>query len=138
MALLRPILFASALTSLVACGGGDDGTTPPSGPHYGYVASEVTVPANNSQAREIGLDLNGDKTIDNQLGMVLGTLAGQGFKVKDTLDLAVADGDIVLLLDMQTPSFDSTTGAGLTIKLGDAPSVEPCTDPANPTVPTCG
>jgi len=125
---------------LVACGGGDGESLPDpaTGPHYGYVADSVTVPASTSQARDIGLDLNGDKTIDNQLGMVLGTLAGQGFKVKDTLDLAVADGDIILLLDLQTPDFASTTGAGLTIKLGDAPSVEPCTDPANPTVATCG
>jgi hypothetical protein len=136
MALLRPILFASALTSLVACGGGDDGTTPPSGPHYGYVASEVTVPANNSQAREIGLDLNGDKTVDNQLGMVLGTLAGQGFEVQATLDEAVQTGSIILLLDLQTPDFASTTGAGLSVKLGDMATPEPCTDPDM--IATCG
>jgi hypothetical protein len=134
MASLRQALFASAVTSLVACGG--EGQTPPSGPHYGYVASEVTVPANNTQAREIGLDLNGDKTVDNQLGMVLGTLAGQGFKVQDTLDEAVLKGTIILLLDFQTPDFGSTTGAGLSIKLGDTPNPAPCIDPD--VLTTCG
>jgi hypothetical protein len=135
MAFVRQALFASALTSLIACGG-SEGQTPPSGPHYGYVASEVTVPANNSQAREIGLDLNGDKTVDNQLGMVLGTLAGQGFEVQATLDEAVLTGSIILLLDLQTPDFASTTGAGLSIRLGDQATPAPCTDPD--VLTTCG
>ncbi|MDQ3366334.1 MAG: hypothetical protein M3680_12990 [Myxococcota bacterium] len=112
--------------------------TEPEGPHYTYVASEVLVPTNNSQAREYGLDLNGDKTVDNQLGMVLGTLAGQGFNVQDTIDEAVAEGSIILLADFQTTSFESTTGAGLQIKLGDKATAmpAPCTDPADPL--TCG
>jgi len=136
MASLRQVLLFSALPcSLVACGGGD-GQAPPSGPHYGFVANDVTVPANNSQAREIGLDLNGDKTVDNQLGMVLGTLAGQGFKVQDTLDESVQSGDIILLLDFQTPDFASTTGAGLQIKLGSNPTPAPCTNPDD--ITTCG
>jgi hypothetical protein len=139
MASLRQILFALAIpASLVACGGGDDGLTPPSGPHYGYVADTVVVPRNNSEAREIGLDLNGDKTVDNQLGMVLGTLAGQGFDVQTTLNEAVDSGSIVLLLDLQTPDFASTTGAGLRIKLGDGDTAvpAPCTDPD--VLTTCG
>jgi hypothetical protein len=139
MASLRQILFALAIpASLVACGGGDDGVTPPTGPHYGYVADTVVVPRNNAEAREIGLDLNGDKTIDNQLGMVLGTLAGQGFEVQTTLDEAVDAGSIILLLDLQTPDFASTTGAGLSIKLGDSDTAmpTPCTDPTMPA--TCG
>ena len=138
MASIRQLLLSALpATLVVACGGGEgDGFDPPSGPHYGFVASQVTVPANNSQAREIGLDLNGDKTVDNQLGMVLGTLAGQGFKVQDTLDGAVDDGSIILLLDLQTPDLASTTGAGLNVRLGDSPNPAPCTNPDDPT--TCG
>lgn len=137
MASLRQVLFALAIpASLVACGGGDDGLTPPTGPHYGYVADTVVVPRNNSEAREIGLDLNGDKTIDNQLGMVLGTLAGQGFDIQTTLNEAVDSASIILLLDFQTPDFASTTGAGLRIKLGDNEMPVACTDPNVPT--TCG
>ncbi|MEO8707107.1 MAG: hypothetical protein ABI867_44180 [Kofleriaceae bacterium] len=137
MASLR-LLFLSVLpATLIACGGGgDDGVDPPSGPHFTYVTDTVTVPENNTQAREIGLDLDDNGTIDNQLGMVLGTLAGQGFKVQDTLDEAVLTGSIILLLDLQSPSFTSTTGAGLDIKLGTNPTPAACVDPEN--LATCG
>ncbi len=137
MASLRQLLVLALPATFAACGGGDgDSFDPPSGPHYGYVANQVTVPANNSQAREIGLDLNGDKTVDNQLGMVLGTLAGQGFKVQDTLDEAVDTGSIIFLIDLQTPDLASTTGAGLNVRLGDNPNPAPCTNPDD--VTTCG
>jgi len=134
MASLRPLLFA--LPFVVACGGGDDGVTPPSGPHFGYVSKKANVPTNNNQAREFGLDLNDDDTVDNQLGMVLGTLAGQGFEVQQTIDEAVAQGDIILLLDLQSPNFTSTTGAGISIKLGDNPVPAACTNPDD--LLTCG
>ncbi len=140
MVLLRPFLFLAPISlgaSLIACGGGgDDGISPPEGPHSTSVAATVSVPTNNNQARDFGLDLNGDKTVDNQLGMVLGTLAGQGFKVQDTIDEAVATGSIILLVDFQSPNFDSTTAAGLQIKLGDNPVPAACTDPTMPA--TCG
>lgn len=136
--MLRSLLLAAALPSLIiACG--DDGQEPPSGPHYTYVASEAKVPVSNTQANEYGLDLDGDKVVDNALGKVLATLATQGmFDIQGAIDLAVADGSIILLMDLQTPSFSSAGGAGLQIKLGDSPSPAPCTDPANPTVATCG
>lgn len=138
MASLRQTLFSLCVpAALVACGGGDDGISPPSGPTYDFVVSQVTVPRNNSEARDIGLDLNDDDSIDNQLGMVLGTLAGQGFDVQGTLDEAVDDGSIVLLLGLQTPSFASTTGAGLDIRLGDPDTIMPA--PCNAaTPPVCG
>jgi hypothetical protein len=137
MASLRQLFLASATAaSLIACGGGDDGVSPPSGPHFTYVTDTVTVPENNTQAREIGLDLDDNGTVDNQLGMVLGTLAGQGLEVQGTLDEAVLTGSIILLLDLQSPSFTSTSGAGLDIKLGENPSPAPCTDPD--VLTTCG
>jgi len=135
MASLRPFLLAPAL-SLVACGGGGDGVDPPSGPHHGYVADTVTVPENTSQAREIALDLDGNGTGDNQLGMVLGTLAGQGFEIQASLDDAVKQGDIILLVDFQTPDLANTTGAGMGIKLGANPTPAACTDPND--INTCG
>ena len=136
MASLRPFFIALAIpASLVACGGGE-GVTPPAGPHYTYVANRAFVPTNNNQARDFGLDLNGDKTVDNQLGMVLGTLAGQGFKVQDTIDLAVAQGDIILLVDFQTKDLMNTTGAGLNLKLGAMPMPPACTDKSM--LSTCG
>ncbi len=118
----RPFLLAAALMpmSLVACGG-DDGEEMivPMGEHYHYVANQVFVPTNNQQARDYGLDLNNDKTVDNQLGMVLSTLAGMGFDIQATIDTAVAEGSIILLVDFQTPDFSATTNAGIQVYLGD-------------------
>jgi hypothetical protein len=111
---------------MIACGGGGEDLPTPEGPHYALVANKVFVPTNNNQAREYGLDLNNDKTVDNQLGMVLGTLSGQGFDVQGAIDEAVAEGSIILLVDFQTTSFSAAGGAGLSIKLGDVPTPAAC------------
>jgi hypothetical protein len=122
----RPFLLAAALVpSFVACGGDDGGNVIPEGTHYHYIANKVLVPTTNTQAREYGLDLNGDKTVDNQLGMVLSTLGSMGFDIQATLDQAVATADIVLLVDFQTKDFTNTTAAGIQVFLGDSTMVTP-------------
>jgi hypothetical protein len=121
----RPFMLAAACMPLLACGG-EDGQPEPQGEHYHYVANEVFVPTTNTQAREYGLDLNGDKTVDNQLGMVLSTLAGMGFEIQGTIDKSVAEGDIILLVDFQTEDFSSTTAAGIQVFLGDMPAPAAC------------
>ena len=145
MASMRPIFVALTLLPTVACGGGDDGdggTIVPEGPHHAYVASTVSVPTNATEARNFGLDIGASKnddpdgTVDNQLGMVLGTLANQGFKVQDAITTSVNDGSIILLVDFQSAAFDASNAAGLALKLGANPMPAPCTDPADPT--TCG
>lgn len=136
MALLRPLLIALP-SLLVACG--DDGQEPPSGPHYTYVADKALVPTTNAEATDYGLDLDGDKINDNALGKVLATLKMQAmFDIQGTVTEAVNDGSIILLLDFQTPDFQSAGGAGLTVKLGDKATAmpAPCTDPTDPA--TCG
>ncbi len=123
MASLRHVVFSLALpiASLAACGGGDDGPEPPSGPHHGYVVDSVVVPDDKI------FDLDGDGVRDNQLGQVIGILTGQGFDVQKTLDEAVAKGTIILLYDFQTPDLASSAGAGLSVKLGDNPTPAACT-----------
>ena len=118
-----PFLLLSALP-LVACGG-EDGPSAPEGPHYTYVVSEANVPTSNPQAVEFGLDLNGDKVVDNALGSVLATLKGLNFDVQGELTAAINQGDIILLLDMQTKSFSSAGAAGLQVKLGEKASAMP-------------
>jgi hypothetical protein len=125
MASIR-LLFSLLALPLIACGGGGEDTITPEGTHYAFVANKLSVPTNNNQAREYGLDLNNDKTVDNQLGMVLGTLAGQGFDVQGTIDKAIAEASIILLVDFQTASFDSTSAAGMQVKLGDMETPAAC------------
>lgn len=127
MASIRPLLFALTLpASLIACGGGGEDTIVPEGEHYTYVASEVNLPPSSATARDFSLDLNGDGTVDNSLGMVLSTLAGQGFDVQGTVDEAVATGSVVLLLDFQTKDFSSAAASGLAVKLGATPNPAAC------------
>src|SRR4051812_33435904 len=88
-------LFVSVV---VGCGGGGSGKPDamvdspidappvPEGTHYHYVVDHEFVPTNNNQAREFGLDLNGDSVVDNQLGMVLGVFAGMGFSTQADAD----------------------------------------------------
>jgi hypothetical protein len=63
---------------LVACATSpDDGevTGPYSGPIRRYEIDDFKLPSNNNQARELGRDLNGDRTADNTFGMLTGTLS---------------------------------------------------------------
>lgn len=121
MAFFRSLFAATALLPMIAACGGDDGegNVVPEGEHYQYVANKVFVPTTNTQAREYGLDLNKDGTVDNQLGMVLSTLGSMGFDIQTTIDKAVAEGNIILLVDFQTKDFTNTTAAGVQVFLGD-------------------
>jgi hypothetical protein len=141
---LLPLAVACILPlSAVACGGSDDdGPVVPEGTHYGYVVSQASVPENNTQARDFGLDLGAarsgtpDGIVDNQLGVVLGTLSGMGFEIQGTIDEAIAQGSIILLVDFQATDFMNTSAAGLGVKIGATAMPAPCTDPTDLT--TCG
>jgi hypothetical protein len=131
----------AALVFLVACGGGGQSPTPdapidapePDAPpnltFHRFVVDSQQVPVNNSQARTLGLDLNNDDTIDNQFGMVLGTLAGQGIDTQGTVTASVDDGSTLLLLELGTEA-DFTLGFGTAAMfLGDNPVPAPCASP---------
>ncbi|CAN5700502.1 hypothetical protein BH11MYX3_BH11MYX3_06420 [soil metagenome] len=96
------------------------------GAHHRYVVSHERVPTNNNQAREFGLDLNGDKTVDNQLGMVLGTLSSMGFNIQVTTESLVDRGGLLMLLDVQADDFTAMTNAGVTVYKGATPTPTPC------------
>jgi hypothetical protein len=133
----RPLLLAAALVpmSLVACGG-SDGQPTPTGAHTHYVANKVFVPTSSTESREYGLDLNGDGTVDNQLGATLAALKSQGgFDIQKTIDTAVNDGSIILLVDFQTKDFTSSAAAGIQVFLGDNPNPAACNGSADT---TCG
>lgn len=138
--MIRRVLFAAIIPTAFAACSDDAGTITPVGPHHHYVVNKATVPKNSTEARMYGLDVDGKAGVDNQLGMVLGTLATQGFKIQDSIDLAVADGTINLLVNVQSEGFAGASG--VQVHLGkDAKTSTggtPCEDQANPTVATCG
>ncbi len=128
MAFRSLLLAALVPMSLVACGG-SSGQPTPTGMHYHFVANKIYVPTSSTESREYGLDLNGDGTVDNQLGATLAALKSQGnFDIQSTIDKSVNDGSIILLVDFQTNSFTSSAGAGIQVFLGKNPMPAPCTD----------
>jgi len=127
-------LATSVILIITGCAG-DDGPIL-DGAHYQYVVSDLKIPANNVSAREYALDLDGDKTVDNQLGMVFGALAGQGLGVGETATEALLRGGLVMLADLETTDFTSTEISGFSTWLGTSLSPMPCTDPTM--LETCG
>jgi hypothetical protein len=75
---LLSLCLAFALSACAEDSTGGDVVGPFTGPSHRFVVDRITIPTTNNAAREAGADLNGDGTVDNQIAMVLSTLAGQG------------------------------------------------------------
>ena len=110
---LIPLTFA-------ACGGSDSGdcTASAGGNSAQYVVNSVLVPS--MSAKDYGIDLNGDTRVDNQLGQIIVTLAGQGLNVQDGVNQALMGGDLVLLVKESSTDamFASDSCASTTLQLG--------------------
>lgn len=98
----------------------------PEGEHYGFVFDTISLPTNNTLARELAFDVNGDDILDNQLGMVFGTLASMG--LEQGTQRLVDTGDVILLADLQTTSFSQASAVGFNTFFGTNPVPEPCVD----------
>lgn len=131
----RTVLLGLVAVASAACVE-DDKPPIPEGEYYQYAIGSIAMPMNNNEAREYGLDLNGDATVDNQLGMIFATLEGQGFSVADTVRESLLRGNAIMLAELQTTAFDEASAAGLRTDLGANPVPSACTDPAD--LMTCG
>lgn len=104
--------------------------------HHRYVVSRVTLPESAVEARSLGLDLDGDSEVDNQLGGLLQGIGNlTGLELNSVLDEAIARGEITLLVDVQTSSFEDASGAGARLLVGANPSIAPCESDSDT---TCG
>lgn len=133
-------LSALLALSVVACGGSSESSTiTPEGTHYGYVVSNAFVPTNDTQVRQYGLDLGAklsakpDGVIDNALGQALSALAGLNFDIQGTINTAVDQGNIILLIDFQTKDFATSNAAGFGVKIGAMPTPPACNGSADTT-----
>lgn len=135
---LSTLLFTGAATFAACSDDGGSGQVTPEGEKYQYVVSAAVIPSTATQAKEKGLDLDGDGKVDNQLGQTLATLKSQNIDTQTSVTASINDGSMVLLAELQTKSFTSASATGLKIFLGDKATVmpAPCTDPAMAT--TCG
>lgn len=104
----------------------DGGVDVPVLPPHTYVVGKQTIPQNNNQARQLGLDLNGDGTVDNQLGMVTSAFSGQGLDPQQLADTAVDRGESLTLINVGLESFTNGNTATFATFIGNNPQPAAC------------
>jgi hypothetical protein len=94
--------------------------------HHRYVIDRFLLPATNTQARDFGLDLDGDAEVDNQLGMVMSTLGNMGLDIQIDTDKQIDTGTTIMLPDLGADDLTTETYATFTIFQGANPTPAPC------------
>src|SRR4051794_35180307 len=111
---LLPLTFA-------ACGGEESGdcTASAGGNSSKYVTNSVMVP---QQRQDYAIDLNGDGRVDNQLGNIIGALEGQMLHVQDGVNIAVTEGNLIVLLNETSSdaTFQSDSCATASLQVGQS------------------
>jgi hypothetical protein len=107
-----------------------DAPVPPA-MHKHYVIDRLLLPANNTEARAFGLDLDGDGVVDNQLGMVIATLAGMGLPTQTNTDKLIDTGAALMLPDLGADDLVTEPYATFTIYQGANPVPAPCANTAD-------
>lgn len=77
-----------------------------------FVVDSISVPKNSSEARMFGADLDGDRSIDNQLGLVLGNLASFGNVTSHGSDM-IAAGVIASSVELIADDFSNDDSVAL-------------------------
>ncbi len=112
-----PLILLAACASEPAP---DDIVGPFTGPVHRYVVDGFVIPTTGTQARELGGDLNGDKTADNQLGQIFGFLANDDNLTTHADDM-IASGAIASIIEIQADDLvnDPTVGVRYYGQAGD-------------------
>lgn len=108
--MIRFLLLTSVLAGCTS-EPSDEVTGPFTGEPRRYVVDSFTLPLNNTMARELARDIDGDDVVDNQLGMVISTLAQQNNITKHAADM-IASGAIHSTVYIQADDLldDPTVG----------------------------
>jgi hypothetical protein len=96
-----------------------------------YVVSALRVPTTAGEATSYGLDLDGDDTVDNQLGSFLGglhSLAPDTFDYQPLSDDAVDRGAAIALIEVVATSLTDTDSALARMLQGSDPIPMACLD----------
>ena len=91
------------------------------GTDRGYVVDDVVLPVDEDDARAMAMDLDGNGTLDNQMGEAMAT-----FGIQSEVDLRLQRGDAIVLMNLQATGLTDATGAGLWVGNGTDPDPAPC------------
>jgi len=114
---------------VVACGGNhtaDFDAAPSFGASHHYVIDRQIMPRSNTEARVNGLDLDGDMTVDNQLGNGIAYITTLGLDIPAEIDRQVNTGEMITLLDLQADDLTNSAVAGFAAHDGATPMPTPC------------
>jgi hypothetical protein len=109
---MRSLLFVPLFAACATQPADTDVVGPFTGPRTRFVVDSFKLPTNNTESRELGDDLNGDRSVDNQLGMVIGALASEGNVTTGTASM-IASG--VLASSVEIQADDLTTDPSVAV-----------------------
>lgn len=140
----RSSLFASLFLIPAACA--TDPSTQPQGATEQFVADRIYVPLTPRDAWFMGVDVNGDGKVDNEVGLAMAGMTNSlsssgspGVDFQGAIDSALAEGRLALQVDIQGLAAPSDAVA---VQLADNPPLvgplkdgEFATEPGSITVP---
>ncbi len=107
----------------------DGGVVDPAGDDHFYVANTINVPTSASEANVLGIDLDGDGSVDNALGQIMATLAGVGADPQGAIDSFLENGEMLQLFHVKATDLVAATGVGVAAYVGQ--DADDPVDPSN-------
>ncbi len=103
-----------SLLALAACtSSSGDVVGPFTGPTHRYAVTTMTLPTTSDQAHMLGDDLDGDGTINNQLGVVFSALTSTGDATTHIPEM-IESGALASFVAIQASSLDTDPSVGVT------------------------
>lgn len=127
---MKPLLAAILAAGLAACAADDAGLSDPCDPdpevieprglHSHYVVDFIDIPNDSEEVQALGLDLDGDDRVDNQLGSVLAAVLGllPEYDLDAEAAALIDDGTITHLFDLQAVDLVNALDVGLEVLHG--------------------
>src|SRR5687768_13252004 len=100
----------------------------PTGIHYNFVVDGITMPRDSNEAEDLGLDIDLDGDVDNQLGAIVSAFNSQGADVNDVVQGQIDRGELILLADVQATMLTDARNVGFWAWKGANPAPTPCID----------
>jgi hypothetical protein len=92
------------------------------GSEYKYATNALKMPK-SSGSMTYASDIDGDGKTENQLKTLVQAVSVAGLNIQDPVNMAVADGDAVILADLQAPDLTTTSCSGVTLALAKSPAM---------------
>ena len=132
---MRGIILVTLLTACTTDSDGPPVEDPmddmPTMSYRHYVIDHIDVPTSAAQAREYGMDLDGNGSVDNQLGNVIATLSGMGVDANATVARSIDRAETILLARVGTTSLADAAVGTFQTYVGSEPSIPACASTAD-------